>query len=427
MKEHTRAKLKDFARSWRKASALHRFPLIWVDLVYIWYLCARTDDTVHFLCITFLMVMHADLYLLATRTTFNAHSSLPYLVMQSFLLLAISFLAGNWVIALGLYVALAVKIVELLERAEPHFGSALAYLQLSVVALSIDWLLCMRGQSGLNWIYSMPFFLCAVCSGLLFLRQAYGRKCMQQLLHNVRDGYTELFASHTALVTRHAQLAASLVEIEEAAQMGERQRLARELHDTLTQDLVSIILQLEAIDGCLANEQAQRAREIVQLATQRARSALDGTRHAIYDLRAQRAAQNGLTQSVQAEIRRLSQTTGILCLCDLRPFATLPVLVGEQILQAIKEGLANVARHANARQVWIGLRNSGSTCVLEIRDDGQGFDPTYTAVGHYGLLGLRERAQQLGGELHICSAPGEGTRLSMCLPRGYEEREVCFA
>lgn len=426
MEKHARTKLGKIARGWRKASVLHRFPLIWVDLVYVWYLSVRSDDTAHFLCVTLIMVIHADLYLLATRTTFYAASSLPYLCVQGLLALILGFVAGNWLVALGLYLALAVKIVELLERAEPGPGQVLAYVLLFALASLLDVLQASRtGISGLSWTYLAPFLVCVAAAVLLFLRQAHARLCMQRLLHHLRDGYDELFASHTELTTRHAHLSASVVEIEESAQEGERQRLARELHDTLTQDLVSLVMQLEAVDARLASEQPQRAREIVQLTIQRARATLSETRRAIYDLRAPASERGDLIESARAEMRRFSQATGIPCRGDLRLLATVPAFAGEQLVQALKEGLTNVARHAHAHEVWIGLRRSGATFEVEICDDGQGFDPERVMAGHYGLLGLRERAQQLGGELRIQSAPGTGTRLSISLPWWTEEQEVC--
>lgn len=427
MEKRARAKPGDMVRNWRQASLLHRFPLIWVDLIYLWYLCVRADDTFHFLCITIVIVLHADLYLLVPRSSSPASSRLFYLLVQSTLLLAISLLAGSWLMALGLSGALAMKTVALLERAEFSSAVLLAYLLLYATAIGLDVLQARNDRNGLNWTYLMPFLVCAASSALLFVRQTCEYKRLRQLLSTARTECDSLYAVQAELMGKHAQLAASLVEVEEATLTGERQRLARELHDTLTQDLVSLVLQLEAIDARLANEQLQRAREMAQMAMQRARVALDETRRAIYNLRTDLPAPQSLAEIAQAEIRRFSQATGISCQSDLRLLATVPVRAGEQILQAIKEGLTNIARHAHAHTVWIGLRSSGATFVVDICDDGRGFAPARTEAGHYGLLGLRERAEQLGGELQIESAPGEGTRLRMSLPRRQEEREVCTA
>lgn len=260
---------------------------------------------------------------------------------------------------------------------------------------------------------------------LLFLRQAYTGKYVQQSLRALRSTYNELFTVHTELVAAHAQLGASVIDIEELACTNERQRLARELHDTLTQGLVSLILQLEAIDASLADEQLQRARNVVQLTRQNARTTLVEARRAIHDLRSETPAQSNLGEAIRAEIQHFSQTTDIACRCDPGPFETIPAVPGEQIFQAIKEGLANVARHACAQMVWIRIRSSGAMYDLEICDDGQGFDPEHVAAGHYGLLGLRERARQHGGELHIRSIPGKGTCLRMCLPCSRKGQGIC--
>ena len=84
----------------------------------------------------------------------------------------------------------------------------------------------------------------------------------------------------------------------------------------------------------------------------------------------------------------------------------------------VSEGLTNIARHAQAQQVWIHATRTGETLSLEIRDDGTGFDPAIVArlPGHYGLLGLRERTRLVGGHLHIQSEPGAGTTLRFSLP-----------
>jgi NarL family two-component system sensor histidine kinase YdfH len=380
MKSHAWTKLNSFARGWRRASALHQLPLILVDVVYIWYLCTRTDDIVHFLCITVLIVIHADLYLLATRTTFAVRSSLPYLLAQTCLWLLISSLSGGMeMVALGLYLALLVKAVELLERAEAGPGAACAYLLLSAGAPALIIVQAMRDHSNLYGVFLVPYICWMAAALFLFLRQAYARQRIQQLLHNLGVGYDELFATHAALASRYAQQSASLVEIEEEARIGERRRVARELHDTVTQDLVGLIMQLDAIDARLAEEDVQRTCDITREAMCQARAALDETRRIISDLRAQECERNSLTQSIQAEIRRFRQATGLLCRCDLRAFTMVPAHAGEHVVLAIKEGLSNIARHAHAHEVWIDLRKSGTRCVLEIRDDGCGFDPSFIA------------------------------------------------
>src|SRR5207245_1235571 len=103
--------------------------------------------------------------------------------------------------------------------------------------------------------------------------------------------------------------------------------------------------------------------------------------------------------------------TGIACEADLAELSVIPPSFREQALRAITEGLTNVARHARARRVWMRALKCERMIEIEIGDDGIGFDPSVmtTHPGHYGLLGLYERARLARGQFHISSAPGAGT------------------
>ena len=118
------------------------------------------------------------------------------------------------------------------------------------------------------------------------------------------------------------------------------------------------------------------------------------------------------------EIEHFQLATGIACECDLTALASLPEPAREQVLCVVREGLTNIARHAQAHRVWIQTRADQDRLIIEVGDDGVGFDLALVQgqSGHYGLLGLRERARLLGGEVRIQSRPGEGTTLSFSLP-----------
>ncbi len=95
----------------------------------------------------------------------------------------------------------------------------------------------------------------------------------------------------------------------------------------------------------------------------------------------------------------------------------MPSSYSEAILRSGAEGLPNIARHARANQVWVGVTQHDQELTIEVRDNGKGFDPEVLAgQGHYGLLGLRERARVLGGQFILLTAPGEGTTLRFLLP-----------
>ena len=86
----------------------------------------------------------------------------------------------------------------------------------------------------------------------------------------------------------------------------------------------------------------------------------------------------------------------------------------------MSEGLTNIARHAGAAHAWVQVSTADGRLCVEVRDDGRGFDPAEVAAGHYGLLGLQERARLLGGECRVQSAPGQGTLLRWCIPLNTE-------
>jgi NarL family two-component system sensor histidine kinase YdfH len=200
--------------------------------------------------------------------------------------------------------------------------------------------------------------------------------------------------------------------------MTERQRLARDLHDTLTQGLAGVILQLEVAGSHQSRQNHTRAAEIVQGAIERARDALREARAAIADLRAESPGPRGLVSDIRRQIDRFGAATGLACEADLDAMAAVPPQLEEQVRRAVAEALTNVARHAQAQRVWIDTSVSADAVEIEVRDDGVGFDSAAAyPPGHYGLLGLRERAQLSGGDLAVISTPGAGTSVRFRFPR----------
>jgi NarL family two-component system sensor histidine kinase YdfH len=141
-------------------------------------------------------------------------------------------------------------------------------------------------------------------------------------------------------------------------------------------------------------------------------------RSAIDDLRAQIFGPGDLLLIVQRDIARFTELTSIPCTIDIAMLAEVPASLCEHILRAITEGLMNVAHYAQASQVWIGVHRQKAGLTVKIRDDGVGFENTAALLktGHYGLLGMRERARLCGGHLDIESAVSKGTLLRLCLP-----------
>ncbi|GCE15555.1 hypothetical protein KTT_54140 [Tengunoibacter tsumagoiensis] len=200
--------------------------------------------------------------------------------------------------------------------------------------------------------------------------------------------------------------------------LTERQRLARDLHDTLTQGVAGLLMQLEAASAYFSKGQTERTHEIVLSTMSRARTVLTETRYVLQDLRADHPRSEDLAEMAQEEIDRFTNHTGIPCEASLNALAATPDMQSGHILRAISEGLANVAQHAQAHQVWINVHECATWLEIEVRDDGIGFDPATVATrpGHYGLAGLRERVRLMGGQLTILSSPGQGTQIIITVP-----------
>lgn len=221
----------------------------------------------------------------------------------------------------------------------------------------------------------------------------------------------------------HAKLKAYALKVEELTITQERQRMARELHDTLAQGLAGLIMQLEAIDDLLTRGDAERARAITGRAMQRARTTLQESRTAIQALRSP-LERGDVMEAIRRLVDNLTADTGISCVFEAGPGEiSLSGPVAETVYRVVQEGLGNIARHSGARRAWVKLSVADGLTHLEVGDDGRGFDPALLkgVAGHFGLTGLRERISLADGELNVRTAPGEGTVVRVTLPLQQEE------
>lgn len=216
----------------------------------------------------------------------------------------------------------------------------------------------------------------------------------------------------------HAQLSTYALRVEELTLITERQRIARDLHDTLVQGVAGLVMQMNVVQTHLQHQRAERAQEILEQVIESARDTLADARCAIGELRTACVRPDDLIEVVQEEISRFSATTEIPCIADLALLSRTPAPFCEHVLRAITEGLTNVARHAHAHTVRIYVTLRGEVLTVEVGDDGIGFDPVITEmqIGQYGLLGMRERAKLIGGHLEIESERSVGTTLRVHLP-----------
>lgn len=387
--------------------------LLVLESVYGWSLFASPDLRAPAWLIPFtgLMLVHAALHLIGPRLSPRRRWLPLYFVAQGVLVFVINRMLSTSGATYGLYLylALAAQALGLLNNHARLAVLAVAgYLTLAVI--NFVWLWGWAAlPSFLVLAAPQTFFILAFV--VLFFRQANARKHAQEFLR-------ELETAHHELEVAHRQLAEYAARVEDLTLATERQRLARELHDTLAQGLAGLILQLEAIDKQLAHGRSERAQAITSQAMARARTTLADARRAIDDLRAGGLNTDDLCEAVRAEAERFTAATGIPCALDLAPPAPIPDDLREHALRAVAEALTNIARHARARQAQVRLAEVNGSLEVLVRDDGVGFDLADAdgQAGHYGLIGLRERARLVGGSMEVTSALGLGTTVALHLP-----------
>jgi signal transduction histidine kinase len=235
------------------------------------------------------------------------------------------------------------------------------------------------------------------------------------------DQYDEdlvrVLAAHAAVVVEHTRL---FEASREASIAEERDRLARDLHDALTQRLFSLNLILEAAVSTVEADPAA-ARQTLGQARGLVESALDELRSLIFELRPAALEADGLVGSVRKHADLLHRAHGLaLEVRGEEDGAALEPEVERQLFRVVQEALSNVVRHASARSASVSVDFSAGAVTVTIEDDGVGFDPEERAIAarRLGLTSMRERVSALGGEFEVVSTPGEGTTVRARVPRG---------
>jgi signal transduction histidine kinase len=242
--------------------------------------------------------------------------------------------------------------------------------------------------------------------------QNQARKHMVADLAAANERLGEMMAENTGL---HAQL---LTQAREAGVLEERQRMAREIHDTLAQGLTGIITQLEAVQQSGPGPDWKRR---IGNAARLARDSLSEARRSVRAVRPEPLENTRLPEAVAEVAAQWSAVTGVTA--DVTTTGTVLALHPEvevTLLRVAQEALANVAKHASASRAGLTLSYMEDVVTLDIRDDGIGFKPgECDAPGHeggFGLTGMRQRVRRLAGSLAIESEPGRGTAISASIP-----------
>jgi signal transduction histidine kinase len=238
-----------------------------------------------------------------------------------------------------------------------------------------------------------------------------------RMIHELAEANRRLEASMAENACLHAQL---LAQARTAGVIEERQRLAGEIHDTLAQGMTAIVAQLQATEQA-RNRPEEWTRHLAQ-AQALARSGLTEARRSVRALRPEQLENAGLPEALAELARDWSRRSGVAA--ELETSGT-PVRAGVETESAVfrvaQEALANVAKHAGASKVRLTLTYLDDTLLLDVADDGTGFDApaedgTDAAAGGYGLVGMRRRLARVGGTLTVESTPGYGTTVNASVP-----------
>ncbi len=271
------------------------------------------------------------------------------------------------------------------------------------------------GTSGLRYHSSIPLY-------------AHGKKL--GVFNVASPDWRELSAEDLRILYIVGDLLGIAIErarlFNHSAEFGaaeERNRLAREIHDTIAQGLAGITLQLETADVLAENgSDLQRVQRAIHQALELARDNLEEARRSVLDLRAAPLEGRSLPEALadlaqditaRGQVRVAFEQNG-----SARPLAPR---IETGLYRIAQEALSNVEQHSGARQAWLRLVLLPDHLLLVVEDDGQGFDPARPAAGrsdrgHFGVVGLSERARLLGGSLKLETGPGEGTRVAVDVP-----------
>jgi signal transduction histidine kinase len=225
----------------------------------------------------------------------------------------------------------------------------------------------------------------------------------------------ELLASHAAIAITNARL---YERSRELSILSERNRLALELHDVVSQKLFSLNLAAESA-ATLLDRGPEQARPQLERVRDLAREALAELRSLIFGLRPAELERDGLEGVLRKEANMLQRVHGVTVTLDADGSSPPlePACAGE-ILRIVEEALHNAVRHAEARTVTVRLHGVEHALSVEVADDGVGFDPTDPDLRsrHLGLTSMEERARELGGRLAVSASPGRGTVVSLEVP-----------
>jgi signal transduction histidine kinase len=323
-----------------------------------------------------------------------------YFALQSGLILAMMLLNPDLDYFAILFIPVTVQAMDMTSRT-----TAFRWVAVSVVVATVGLLATqdLPEAVALAMLYASAFLF--VASYAMVTQRAKTARAQSQAF------YSELQEAYRRLEDYAAQ-------VEELAVIEERNRLARDLHDSVTQALYGLTLSAEAAARQIAAGELDAAGAQVRDVQETAQQALKEMRLLIFELRPPVLEEEGLAAALRERLQSVEGRVGVATSLAVEGDGRLPPTVEAELDRITQEALNNALKHAQAHQIAVQLRQDERIVALEIVDDGIGFDLGATwSRGGMGLRGMAERAARLGGQLAIDSRPGKGTRVRVEVPR----------
>ncbi len=325
-----------------------------------------------------------------------------YLFVQAGIICTLSFFTHNVDFWAMLFFPLIVQVIH-------YFPQRIGFL-ITGIFTGITAILLLLG---LGPAVGLPLIL--IYGVIYFLMAAF-----IAITREAEAAHEEIQKQQVELQSAHKQLQIHTTQAEESAVLQERTRLARELHDSVTQSLHSATLLAEAGQRLASSGDVERARGYLLRLGDISQQALKEMRLLVYELRPLALREIGLVGALQQRLDAVERRAGVEAQLHMDENVEIPTRIEEELFRIAMEALNNSLKHADPSTVTVNLRVNDEkdiTCLeLEILDDGKGFDmDALDDKGGMGLVSMQQRIEQLGGELTILSTPGEGTRVKACI------------
>lgn len=373
--------------------------LIWIFVTFTASLIIQIvsgSSVLHCTSFSLLIIMFSTLYWFSNR--FLPRRAWMYFVVQGLIVYGSAFLMYNVsVTIIALFPLLLGQLVGMVGRNRLAFFVILAGLSIIASVIIIP-----KESLFTYFVIVIPATLIIVAYAAIFFKQVNARIRTQQILQELEEAHHQ---------------------VENLTLYSERQRMARDLHDTLAQGIAGIKMQLEAINVHLSNGNHERAQQIAQLAMKGASSVLADSRIVIDDLRLHEENID-LEYILRENTQQFTTATSIPCSLNYAVVQSLSPKITEHLSKIVSECLLNIARYSKASEASVSITGTLDNLIrLEVEDNGVGFDAEEISnkQGHYGLIGMRERVRILGGEIHISSTLGVGTTVTVSIPEKGED------